>query len=332
MRYTTPISDSLRYGFAVGRVRVLETRLLKRSHFERLLAANDFAEQRRILSETAYGGYLENAADVEDVEVALNKVLRDLQIDFLGSANLPEPVVEFFGVRRDYDELRGLLKAEAFGIAPDELLSGAGSLCVEDLMCSRLPGPMAETYERLRDKAVNDDDELQADMIDTVVDAELYERIAELADRSKSSYIQELGRVMIDVANTKVFVRTRLAGLSANDAARHLLQGGSIPVDRFVALYRLPAEEAAARLVTLSPLRGLDPEALLDPGRFDVLADMVIARHLQRARMVAVGPEPVVAYILTRRAEVAVLRTLLAGKLAGVSRDVLRTRLRDVMP
>lgn len=332
MKYTTAISDSLRYGFAVGRTRVLETRLLKRSHFERLLAASDFAEQRRILSETTYGGYLENAVDVEDVEAALNKVLRDLQVDFLGSANLPEPVVEFFGVKRDYDELRGLLKAEAFGIAPQELLSGAGSLCIEDLVCNRLPAPMAQAYERLRDAASNEEEELQADMIDHAVDAELYAQITELADRSKSDYIRELGRVMVDVANTKVFVRTRLAGLAANEAARHLLPGGSIPTERFIALYRLGAEEAAARLATLGPLRGLDSEALLDPGRFDVLADMVVARHLQRARMVAVGPEPVVAYILMRRAEVTVLRTLLAGKLAGVSRDVLRTRLRDVMP
>lgn len=332
MRYTTAISDSLRYGFAVGRVRVLQTRLLTRSHFERLLAASDFAEQRRILSETAYGGYLENASDVEDVEAALNKVLRDLQVDFLGSANLPESVVEFFSVRRDYDELRGLLKAEAFGIEPDDLVSGAGSVCVEDLMCNRLPLPLAEAYERLRARSSDEDGELQADRIDDVVDAELYERISDLADRSKSAYIREIGRVMVDVANTKVFVRTRLAGLSANEAARHLLGGGSIPTDRFIALYRLPAEEAAARLSCLGPLRGLDPEALLDPGRLDVLADMVIARHLSRARMVAVGPEPVVAYILMRRAEVTVLRTLLAGKLAGVSRDVLRTRLRDVMP
>lgn len=331
MKYTPSISDSLRYGFAVGRVRVLETKLLKRSHFERLLAAADFDEQRRILSETAYGGYLENATDVEDVETALNKVLRDLQVDFLGSANLPEPVVEFFRVSRDYDELRGLLKAEAYDIPASELLSGAGSVCVDDLSCNRLPSALAEAYARLRSRASNEDGDLQADMIDSAVDQELYSQIAELADASRSDFIREIGRIMVDVANTKVFARTRLAELSASDASRHLLSGGSIPRERFIALYRLPAEEAAGRLATLSPLRGVDPEALLDPGRFDVLADMVISRHLARARMVAVGPEPVVAYILMRRAEVTVLRTLLAGKLAGVCRDVLRTRLRDVM-
>jgi V/A-type H+-transporting ATPase subunit C len=46
--------------------------------------------------------------------------------------------------------------------------------------------------------------------------------------------------------------------------------------------------------------------------------------------MVAIGPEPVIGYVYARRAEVTTLRMLLIGKLAGVSTDLLRTRLKDV--
>jgi len=38
-----------------------------------------------------------------------------------------------------------------------------------------------------------------------------------------------------------------------------------------------------------------------------------------------------VAYAMTRRAEVSVLRALLIGRLAGADTDVLRERLRDVV-
>ena len=72
------IADPQRYGFAVGRVRVLETRLLKKSHFERLLDASSLFEQKRILSETIYGGYLENVNTADDIEIALDRSIADL--------------------------------------------------------------------------------------------------------------------------------------------------------------------------------------------------------------------------------------------------------------
>ncbi|MDZ4177671.1 MAG: V-type ATPase subunit [Coriobacteriia bacterium] len=330
MSYTSAIRDPLRYGFAVGRVRVLETRLLKRSHYERLLDAADFDEQRRILSETGYGAYLEGAVCAEDVEQAFDRALADLQRDFLGSANLPEAVVAFFRVREDYDELRGLLKAEALGLPAAELLSGAGSISAEDFATGRLPAPLAEALRTIRSQASDEDGELRIELIDPVVDAALYHEIAALAAQSRNEYMRELARVSADLVNVKVFVRTRVKGLTVADAQRFFVDGGTIPHSRLVSLFRLPAEEAASRLVASGPLRGIDPEALFDPGRFDVVADTVIVRQLRRARMVAVGPEPVVAYILLRRAEIATVRTLLIGKLAGVSRDVLRSRLRDV--
>ena len=67
--------DALRYGFAVGKVRVLETRMLDRAACERLLDAPTLAEQRRLLSETAYGRYIERAETADEVERALDDAL-----------------------------------------------------------------------------------------------------------------------------------------------------------------------------------------------------------------------------------------------------------------
>ncbi|MDT8369066.1 MAG: hypothetical protein RQ745_07650, partial [Longimicrobiales bacterium] len=71
-------------------------------------------------------------------------------------------------------------------------------------------------------------------------------------------------------------------------------------------------------------------EALADPERFDVVADALVVQKLHGARRVAIGPEPVVAYVMQRKFEASMLRMLLIGKIAGVSTDVLRMRLRDV--
>ncbi len=331
MSYGTAIRDPLRYGFAVGRVRVLETKLLKRSHFERLLAAADFEEQHKILSETVYGAYLEGAKRVDDVERALERVLGDLHREFLCSANLPAEIAELFGLRDDYEEVRGLLKAQAHDVSPAELLGGTGASSVADLVAGKLPSPLAAVYQRLRAVVSDGEGNVRADMVDMVVDRDLHERIRALADKSHNRFVQQMASVFIDLANVRVFVRTRLKGLTVTDARDYLLEGGSISLKQLLSLYRLPLEEAAARLVAYGPLRGVDPEALVDTERLDVVSDAIVAKITSQARMVAVGPEPVVAYVLARRAEVAMVRTLLIGKLAGVSTEVLRVRLRDVV-
>jgi V/A-type H+-transporting ATPase subunit C len=134
----------------------------------------------------------------------------------------------------------------------------------------------------------------------------------------------------VDVANVRVLVRTRLRAATVAEAQRFFVAGGTVPVERFVEWYRLPLAELAGRLGQLPTFRGMDLAALEDPRRFDVLADAIIARVLTHAAMVPVGPEPVVAYILARRAEISMLRTLLIGRLAGVGTEVLRDRLRGV--
>jgi vacuolar-type H+-ATPase subunit C/Vma6 len=76
---------------------------------------------------------------------------------------------------------------------------------------------------------------------------------------------------------------------------------------------------------------GVGSDTLLDPSRFDIVAERILARVLREARMVAIGPEPVVAYAMARRGESSALRALLIGKMAGADTDVLRERLRDVV-
>jgi vacuolar-type H+-ATPase subunit C/Vma6 len=96
----TAIRDAQRYGFAVGKVRVLQTRVFGPGTYERLLDAPTFSEQMRVLSDTIYGRYLEGASTADDVENGLERALDDFY-RFLDDANLPGPVVRFFRVRYD---------------------------------------------------------------------------------------------------------------------------------------------------------------------------------------------------------------------------------------
>jgi len=325
------MKDPMRYGFAVGRIRVLEARLLPRSTYERLLDAPSFYEQKRILSETPYGTYLEQAETAEDVERALDRALGDLYADFLERANLPDSIVRYFRMLHDFENLRGRLKAEALGIDPEELLTDLGSrpsAATGDGLSAAVRVQRAE--RAIRESVRHPDETLDPELIDAAVDAEMYRALGEIAGESESEFLRGFAALGADLGNLKVFVRAHGKEMPVSAVERLFVPGGTVRREILTQAYRLPLEEALRRVTALPGFRDVDPEAIGDPGRLDVVIDQILARMLYRARMVPVGPEPVLAYVATRRSEIRRVRILLIGKIAGVASDVLRERLRDV--
>lgn len=323
------VRDAIRYGFAVGRVRVLETRLLGQPTFERLLDAPDFEEQRRILSDTWYGRYLESAGTTDGVESALDGALEDAY-GFLRTANLPDSVIGFFGARYDYRNLTAMLQVELLGVSPEgmfvERLGLTPAEVFEPGRPERLPKRLREVYERVRaiEQASPD-----SETIGRLVDEAMFADLLTYAKSSKSRYLQGLARLMIDLANLRATVRARLRGRPPKEAAEQIVPGGGIPGARMLDLYDAPQEEIAAEASRHVVLRSMRPEELVDPSRLDVIADNVVVNYVRKARAVPVGPEPVIAYVMAREAEIGTLKLLLMGRLARIPSERLRERLRE---
>jgi V/A-type H+-transporting ATPase subunit C len=341
--------DSIRYGFAVGKVRVLETRIFGQSTYERLLDAADVAEQFRILSDTVYGRYLDHAASTSDVERGLDRALDDFYL-FLDEAHLPAEVVRFFRERYDFANLKGALKAHALATGSEGLLADLGTIPVEDFRghLDELPEPFGSLAEHLMERMrVGGSAPAQGDSgssaatgegssgsrvseIDAEVDRAMFAELGRLARESGSSFLEELVELQVDIANVKSLLRARIAGKDAEHALGLLIKGGSVRPKEFEYAYRLSPPEAAQYLSALRAFRGIPASELVDIARLDVLADNVVVAHLRRARAVSLGAEPVIAYVMGREAEVRAVRMLLVGRLAGLPRELLRARLRDL--
>ena len=341
--------ESIRFGFAVGKVRVLETKVFGQATYERLLDAADFAEQRRILSDTSYGRYLDGAETAADVERGLDRALDDFY-GFLDEASLPRPVVRFFRERYDYANLKGVLKArlldtpaegllvdlgtipvEHFGGALEELPEPLGSLAGEVLDTVRSLRSEAEAMPRAGAAAGGSQPQVNiARTIDNEIDRAMFVELALLARESKSSFLRDLAELQIDIANVKSLLRARLAGIPEPEAIEMALKGGSIRKKELAELYEMPVADVGERLAALPLLSGISPAEFADLSRLDVLSDNLVVEYLRRARLVPIGAEPVIAYVTGREAEVRAVRTLLIGKLARLPREVLRVRLRNL--
>jgi len=327
--------NAIRYGFALGKVRVLATRVFGKATYERLLDAPDFAEQKRILSDTIYGRYLDNAQTAEDVERALAEALEGYY-RFLEDAELPEAIVRFVRERYDYSNLKAALKAQAMGVpVADLLVDGLGMLPASDFQ-----GDLSELPDRLASLVAEVAEEPGADgattaLIDRDVDAALFARLSELGASSGSRFLSDFAALTIDVANVRTIVRAAREGRLASTVAPLLFSGGSLDRAALLALYGEPAaalaegvRKLAGRSAPLGTIAAADLDTL---ERLDVALDDVVARFMRRARMVTAGPEPIVAYVFARESEIAALRLLLMGSLAGLPQSMLRSRLRELV-
>lgn len=326
------IADPKRYGFAVGRVRVLETKLLSRITYERLLDARDFDRQRRILADTVYASYLEGAATPDDVERGLDASLVDLYEDFLERANLPAPIVAYFRVRHDFENLKARLKAEALGIPVDGLLTPLGSVSPDVFRgpAESLPTRVREAEQRIRTRIADEDGLLPADDVEAAVDREMFESLSAIARSSDSRFLTHLVALEADLGNVRAFVRSRIREAPVAEVEPALVPGGDIPRSTFVSLYRHPFEDAVGRIAALPPLRRIDADVLADMARLDVAMDALVAREVRTHRVTSIGPDPVVGYVLARRAEVTALRTIIIGTFSRVPVEELRERVREV--
>ncbi|MDO8848862.1 MAG: V-type ATPase subunit [Coriobacteriia bacterium] len=323
------IGDDIRYGYAVGRVRVLEGRLLSRATFERLLDAPDLREQKRILAETHMGRYIEDAETAADVEQALNASLADLYAEFLERADLPPAVVTFFQMPYDYANLRAALKARILGVGAGEL-SPLGSVPAE-----AFAGDGAELPDAMRNLLTMFDDAEEPPALDDVealVDRAMFVALADAARASKVRFLRGLATLRIDLANARLLIRARAKGLRSAEVVSRLVPGGSKALVKLASgLTGMAPADLAAAIVDTRVLGGPNETELVDIERFDMMADSLVAERMLAARRSPGGAEPVLAYVLGREAEVLLLRTAVVGRLAGLDRESVRARLKERM-
>ena len=61
----------------------------------------------------------------------------------------------------------------------------------------------------------------------------------------------------------------------------------------------------------------------------DLACDDALLRYLKGAKYVAFGAEPLIGYLAAIEAELTAVRTVMAGRLAGLAPEMITERLRE---
>lgn len=319
----TPIKDT-DYLAVSARLHAMENRLLTPEKQERLLEAANEAEARKLLAEC---GYAENSPLEEALRLRRESLYKDL------SSSIPETrLLDLFRIKFDYHNIKAILKAERRGISPEGLLLSGGRYDAE-----RMQNEWHQEHRLTASDAARDAAEKAAALLrendpqgaDLVLDAACYAEMAALAAETKSGFLQGYVRQLIDAANLRTAVRAARSG-SSEVLPRALLEGGSVSPHAIMAtdpvkLGELFGAGALGKAVALG-------EAATSGGplmAFEKACDEATEAYLSAARRTPFGEETVLCYLAAVENEITAIRIIMTGRQAGLSSEMIRSRLRQ---
>ncbi len=327
--------NDVRYAYAVGVIRVLETRSLSRERIEQAADAANSEEVLRILAETPYSEYLSTLAGPEDYESLLEKEHQKV-LNLLKELTKDPPLTDLFLYRFDFHNLKVAVK-ERFGgydlasaYIPFGRISASvmkASVTEEDF--SSFPVWLAQTAEQ----AVRGFPERQdPKWIDFLVDREMYGFFVTTSRREGSLFLHDLIQKEIDLINIFSLFRVRYAGQERGLFLESFIEGGNLARPFFLQLFDEPLEAIPDRF-SYTPYRDLVENGwhdLINNGSFvgfERTGRDLILGHLRKANLIAFGIEPLIAYLLTKENEVRMIRTIMVGKLNNLQPDRIKESL-----
>lgn len=314
------------------RVHAMENRMLSRERMDRMIDAKDDGEALKVLSECGYGG---EGLTLSNVEAALAAAGQETFRDLLSS--VPDPkVVQVFQLRYDYHNAKALVKAQAVGKDARHLLMSGGRYapqklaeCFEKEDGRDLSPVFRAALEQARDTlAATRDPQLS----DLVLDRACYQEMAQLAKETGSRFLEGYVALSVDVANLRAAVRVARMGKGSEFLTQVLLPGGNVS-PRTLAMAR--GEELAAlfQAGALAQAAQLGAAAAQDRGHslttFERECDNALKHYVDGARRVPFGEQAVIGYLYAKEAELTAIRTILAGRRAGLDGALIRERLRE---
>ncbi len=331
-----PIDDTI-FAYAVGRTRALETRLLDRARFERMIDASSAEEALKVLGESAYANAVAELPDVHDFETILAAELKETFDLILKISPRPE-LISIMALRYDIHNLKVLFKAKYLGVKSD-LLIPVGSLELDKMELAVNEDDYRDLPARLRKAAENISEDFLVNrdpqVIDLLLDQVLYDQLIFAARDSGIKLLEGMFVRQIDLTNLKSLIRVKRMGLDRELLKNILLPHGSIPTDRITGMLDEPLESLITML-TMSDYADLVSEGVRDwlekgtASRLEKLSDDYITAYLKQGKWTPFGVEPLIGYLWAKEIEIKNIRLVLVGKINKLPAEAIRERIRDV--
>ncbi len=325
-----------RYGFGVGNIRALETRLIDETMLARLLEAGSLKDLEGELEETEYSQVISLSNDLQDPEAMLQAELKRVY-DLVHSMDPDPALTDLFRYRYDIHNLKTCYKAQLIGEDPGPALTDLGLYPVEEIkrmiaeedmggLTPELSAMMEELLPKLKDAP-------DSRSVEMLFDNAQYSFLYAQAQRKNNCFLEGYLQFQIDLINLKTWLRIYKMKGNRKLLEQALLDHGLLDREWWLDIYGGGIGELISRM-SYTPYSDLaDAEVISEDGNLvelERLTDDYLLDYVKIVSYVSMGVEPLIAYILAKENEVKVLRILLVGKLNHLPKEEIRMRLRKL--
>ena len=317
-------------GFAIGNLRARENSLLKAGDLNQLSAAKSTDELAKMLTDRGIG-----TTDTADVPQLLSEETEKLW-EYV-TENAPDmSAFEPFLYENDFHNYKAVLKGVVRGREYESLLILPATVeisyierAVKEKRFDLLPEFMRSSAEEAYSVFTKTGD---SQLSDCIIDAGLMTAQLNKAKNIGNPVILKLITVTVFYNNIKAALRAAKANKSAAFLNTVLTETGVVSKKAMV-LAALSGEEKLLELLAgVSELGGGEAAEAYrrSPAEFEKFSDDCVIKAARQCKFITLGIEPIVGYMLARRAEITDLRIIYSGIKTGQPTEKTRERLREL--
>ena len=306
--------------------------MLNRERLEQMLSGTA-AEAAKALAETGWPDM--TGMNAEELDRALAQRREDLLREI--SLFIPEKeVTDFFRLKYDYHNAKSIVKGEGAGVSAAKLFSKAGRVAPDKLLEAFsednfrfIPGLLGKAMDEAKRTLAQTGN---PQLCDFVLDKAYFAEMAELAAAVSDPFLDKYRQTLTDCANLRTAVRCLRMGKDLEFLRNALIAGGTVSPERLAQ--DAFAGEGVAGAFAVTPFRDaavVGGEAVRGGAMtaFERECDNTVNRFLTSARMTGFGLPLVAGYLAAEENNIAAVRMVLTGLLAGIEPQRLKERLRD---
>ena len=327
--------EDWRYAFAVGTLRVLQTRLLESARLNDLANSQNVEEMLGRLTGSAYAPAAEATVLSEQMEARL-KDLRRAAYQLAVSLSQDEALQRFLQGPEDFRNIKILLRRSLVEDSPALDLSDLGFIqpaqleqIFETEKYDTLPEAMAAAIQQAITAYYEDKNPRSLDLI---LERGAFVYRQELAGELKNEYLLSLCSLRADLSNIRSMARLKWLAADRKLLGQAFLPGGAVELSRLLSAFA-GAWEAIPALFFVTAYAELIEHGLAflvandSFLRLEKYCDDYLTEFLKATNQVVAGPEPLVAYLLSTEQEIRSLRLIFSAKQVGLAAETIRDRL-----
>lgn len=334
LNYSVEFKPDIRYAYHTGRVRAMETKLLKSSQIENMITSSSINDTLLYLEDTAYDETIGELREGEDYEIFVKKE-KEASFNLSEKLIIDTEVKKMLRITYDFLNIKVMLKGRFTEKDTSKMVNEFGTVPAEDLKQSfetenftHLP---EFSKEVIGEAMAYHHMEKSLKSIEFLIDRYEFNYLLSLARKTKNPFLIEYIKMNIDLINISTLLRV-IHFKSEDELEEILIEGGNLSTSFLLNLKGETLDSLPSFFLntpyTSCIQKGI--KKIIEDGSFTIFdreRDNHLINYIKLAKNVTFGVEPVFSYFIARKYDLNIIKMILVGKMYDIPVEKIKERI-----